>query len=105
MRQDAELAWLNEQIDSIWLLVRDAHVREARTKSDQLISCLQAAIEEGGGQDRHLLKALADAYHVAGYTTSMRAKSHDALSAIPFYEEMRCIADTLENHALLTIAL
>jgi tetratricopeptide (TPR) repeat protein len=105
MRYDAEPTWIKKPIDEVWSLIRDARVREAREKSEDLVERLQDSIDEGGKQDRQLLKGLALACHLAGYTTSMSTRNYDALEAARYFEEMRRLATILEDDRLLVIAL
>jgi hypothetical protein len=105
MRYDAEPTWINKPIDEIWSLIRDARVREAREKSEELVARLQDSIDEAGKPHRQLLKGLALACHLAGYTTSMSTRNYDALRAARYFEEMRRLATILEDDHLLVIAL
>ncbi len=105
MEQKVELAKIYEKVEHIWSLVRDAHVYEAKTKSEQLIQDIQTCIKKIERGGRPLLTVLAHAYHVAGYVASMSSRDHETLAVIQYFQEMENIASTLHDNTLFVIAL
>jgi len=69
-----------------------------------LVLDTQLYIEEHRESDNQLLKAFADACHVAGYAVAMSTSDEDALVAVPYFQQMYEVARVLQEDSLLVIA-
>lgn len=104
MGSDIDIKRTHQQIEHIWLLVRDAHVREAKAKSEKLVYQLQTQLEKTPNE-HDLQQALMHAHHIAGYTAAMSTRSYDALIPASYFSEMEHVARALQDDVYVVIAL
>jgi tetratricopeptide (TPR) repeat protein len=104
MKNSLDLAQINEVVEDIWSLIRDARIYEAMVRSEKLVLDTQLYIEEHRESDRQLLKAFAYACHVAGYTVALSTSDEDALVAVQYFHQMYAVARFIQDDTLLVIA-
>lgn len=93
---------IEEIVERIWSLMHDLRMNEARSVLGKL---LQDVSYQPIADDPALLLALAHLYHVAGYVTSMSARTLEVPQAIYYYHELETIARVLDDQTLLNTAL
>ncbi|HEU5382804.1 MAG TPA: hypothetical protein VFV38_45940 [Ktedonobacteraceae bacterium] len=93
---------LDKTLTTIWSLLTEARVYEAKARTEKLLHLIQAFEEQGQGPSPEIA---AHAYHVAGYTASMSARNAEALPALHCFHEMKRLAGEAQNATLSVIAL
>lgn len=99
-----EPAQIKQIVNDAWSLINDARLYEATTTSEQLVLDTQLCIEEHKESESQLLKAFADACHVAGYAVAMSTSDKDAIVAVQYFQQMHDVACLLQDDTLLVIA-
>ncbi|HVB60881.1 MAG TPA: helix-turn-helix transcriptional regulator [Ktedonobacteraceae bacterium] len=102
----AHIPYSSEEIEAviehIWSLIDASRLYEARNTIEHLIQNLRTQIAT---EDKEVLRSFARAYHTAGYVVSEATRANESYAAIRYYEQMEAIARTLNDDALLNIAL
>lgn len=93
---------MNQVIDRVWVLVRDARTYQARAMIDNLIHSLNDQLTS---EDQALLFSLARAYHAAGYVTSVMTRANESSLPASYYHKMEEVARIIGDPTLLNIAL
>src|SRR5260370_12258979 len=93
---------VNEIIESIWYLVREARTVEACISVEKLVQDLTTQITS---ESDSLLYKLAQVHHVAGYVKSMGTRVNEIAYPLAHYQEMEKIARIIMDDTLLNIAL
>lgn len=97
-----EAEFVDETVDGVWFLVKEARYVEARTVIERLILRLESEIKH---EDHALLHGLARAHQVAGHVASETARTMMLQTPLKHYQEMEHLARTISDDTLLNLAL
>lgn len=105
MRDHGMVAYAEETINQIWLLLGEARVQKAKEESEKLVQEILNQFEEYEERSLDLYRLLAPACHVAGYTLGMSVRYTETQSVIAYFEEMQRAARKLKDNSQEVIAL
>jgi tetratricopeptide (TPR) repeat protein len=96
-----------EIIEQAWSFISQAQIREARTLSEQLVQEILELVgeDEYSGDNHDMLRRLAAACHVAGYTVGMCVRNTESQAALMYFAEMLKAARKLKDDTLTVVAL
>ena len=106
LARTAQLLRSPEEIDQaaerIWSLVDQSRIVEAQLTMQRLLDSIAGRTDSASPE---LLRALAHAYHAAGYVTAVGTRSYEASKALPYYHQVEVLARELQDATLLNIGL
>lgn len=96
---------LDKAVTTIWSLLTEARVYEAKAITEELLYLLHKPGEKLEEDHYPPLEVAAHIYHVAGYTASMSVRNAEAFVALQYFCEMKRLASESHNATLQVIAL